>query len=151
MEVWNPRYDIYISRLEHIQHKFIKYLCYRVKDKYSSEDYLKLCAKFHILPLVTRREIADTTYLLNIISGAIDYPGLLEKVSFDVPTKAVRHHTAFHLPLVSTNYRQNAFVWRASNCLNKQISSFDFDIFVSKAESVRRILTLDFFSKFNYL
>lgn len=61
-QVWSPRYEIYASRLENIQRKFIKYLCYRLKIDYKAEDYLRLCARFHILPLVTRRHIADVTY-----------------------------------------------------------------------------------------
>lgn len=38
-QVWNPNYRVYIDRLESIQKKFLKFLCYRLRDTYSSSNY----------------------------------------------------------------------------------------------------------------
>lgn len=144
-QIWNPRYDKYINRLENIQRKFIKYLCYRTGYYYKSNDYLNICAKFHLLPLCNRRKIADVIFLLKIISGRIICPELLSKIGFNTPTKAMRHYAPLHLSLVSSNYRQNTFLWRASKTLNLICKTHDIDIFNANLVSVRRLLSRDFF------
>lgn len=52
LQIWNPRYQTYVDRSENIKKHYIKYLCYHhSKIPYCFENYLKLCSKFHIMPL----------------------------------------------------------------------------------------------------
>lgn len=52
-QVWNPRYHKYIARIERIQMKFIKFLCYRLRTptKIGYENYIKLSKQFHFRSL----------------------------------------------------------------------------------------------------
>ncbi|KAL0881298.1 hypothetical protein ABMA27_001181 [Loxostege sticticalis] len=144
-QIWNPRYQTYIARLERIQEKFIKYLCFRTRVSYSSVNYLNLCRKHHLLPLVNRREIADFIYLLKIVTAQIDCPHLLAKINLNVPRKILRRNTLLYLPKVNSNYRQNSFLWRASSKLNKIIDDSGIDIFHTTITAARRQLGRRFF------
>lgn len=145
-QVWSPRYSTYINRIEHIQTKFIKYLCFRLKVPYDSSNYLGLCKKFHFLPLSKRREIADLTFLLKITNNQIDSPDLLSKISLCVPRVRVRFNPLINISLARTNYRQNSFLWRVGDQFNKLSRQIDLDLFCSSVESARRRLSNDFFS-----
>lgn len=46
-QIWNPRYQTYIDRIESIQRRFLRYLCFRVKIPYNTYSYTELCKKFH--------------------------------------------------------------------------------------------------------
>lgn len=144
-QVWNPNYQVYITRLENVQRKFLKFLCYRLKDTFHSSDYLNVCKKHHLLPLELRREIADITYLLKIASAKIDCPQLLSELSLKVPQKNFRSNPTICLPKVNTNYRQNSYLWRACNKFNLLSKHFELDLFCTSVPSARRMLSERFF------
>lgn len=144
-QVWNPRYDKYVMRIEQIQKKFVRYLCYRLKIPYTSDEYLNLCKKFHLLPLSTRREIADITYLLKIMSNSIDCPELLNKIKINVPYKPIRFNPLLSVPSVSTNYRQHSYICRTSKNYNSVSKRLDIDLFCTSIASARRQLSAEFF------
>lgn len=146
-QVWNPCYVTYINRIETLQKKFIRFLCYRLKERYNSNIYYELCRKHHLLPLVKRREISDITFLLKLASGSIDCPSLLNKISLKVPSRNLRQNELLHLPTASSNYKQNSYLWRASknfNNINK--SGLDLDLFNTGVELARRLLNNSFFN-----
>lgn len=144
-QIWNPCYHKYINRIESIQKRFIKYLCYHQKIPYQSENYLNLCKKYHILPLVTRREISDCACLLKIFNNSINCPEILSKFYFNTPKKSKRFYQPLRVPLSSTNYRQNSYIVRASRNLNELCKQCDIDPFLSSVPSVRRCLSRHFF------
>lgn len=146
-QVWNPRYKCYVTRLENIQKKFLKFLCFKLGIRFDSNKYLDLCRRFHLLPLETRRNIADITYLLKVASNLIDSPTLLGKLNIRIPSRA-RRKPPLSVPLSSTNYRQNSFLIRASNGLNEVFQRFDdLDLFSASVPLVRRRLSRQFFGR----
>lgn len=144
-QIWNPRYSTYITRIEAIQKKFLKYLCFRLNVPYSSDRYLSLCKKFHLLPLDLRRKTADLVYLHKIVTSAIDCPDLLSKLKFKIPGR-VRRKPMFALPHASTNYRQNSFLYRASQNLNTLLEDHDVDLFNTGIPTLRRLISSPFFA-----
>ncbi|KAL0879152.1 hypothetical protein ABMA27_002946 [Loxostege sticticalis] len=145
-QVWNPRYQTYISRIENIQKRFIKYVCFRNNERYDSSQYLDFCKKHHLLPLEIRREIADMMFLLRISSGSIDCPELLSQVGLRAPTKPLRYNPLIYLPPSSSNYRQNTFIWRASNNFNMLSKKLNLDLFNTSNASVKRLMGQLFFN-----
>lgn len=145
-QIWNPNYATYIDRIENIQKRFLRYLCFRVKIPYKSNNYLNLCKQFHFLPLQNRRNIADYLYMLKIINNDIDCPVLLSKLKFVVPQRSLRFNPPLNVPRASTNYRQNSFLIRASRTVNCFSKLLDIDIFHTNIVKARRCLTLNFFS-----
>lgn len=144
-QIWNPRYHKYIDRIENIQRRFIKYLCFHQKIPYHSIDYLRLCKKYHLLPLEDRRNIADYLFLLKIFNNSIDSPELLSKFYFNVPSKIFRFNPPLRVPLASTNYRQNSFIVRAGKQFNEICKQYDLDPFTTSVTSARRCLSNQFF------
>lgn len=144
-QVWNPHYETYIVRIERIQMKFIKYLCYRLKIPYKSDNYLFLCKKFHLLPLSKRREIADLTYLLKITSNSVDSSELLSKINIQGHSKVLRFNPPINVPKVITNYRKNSYLLRASNNFNDLCKRYDIDLFCTSIASARRLVSREFF------
>lgn len=145
-QIWNPRYATYVNRIENVQIKFMRYLSYRTRTLFKSVDYLDFCKKHHILPLQSRRAIADIVFLMKVVLGIIDCPELLSLVKFNIPTRSLRNFNLLHIPSCSTNYRSSAYVLRASRTFNSMSTRLDLDLFNSSVESVRRQLTGFFFS-----
>lgn len=143
-QVWNPRYNEYSKRIESIQRRFLRYLQYRAHIYLP--DYETRCRKFHFLPLHKRRVMADLTYLMNIANGTVDCPELLEQVGLRTYTVALRNPNTLYVPLVKTNYRQNAFIYRASCSFNSVVNgNSEVDIFNTSTSKLRRLLSDLFF------
>lgn len=140
-QVWSPRYLTYISRIENVQRRFVKYLCFRTGARYDSSQYLAVCKKHHLLPLDERRQIADVVFLNKIAIGVIDSPELVAKVSLRAPSRALRFNPLLYVPPASSNFRQNAFLLRASNSFNSLSKQVDIDLFNTGATSVKRVVT----------
>lgn len=139
-QIWNPMYNTYINRIENIQKKFVRHLCYRLKRQYNSENYVSLAMEHHLVPLYKRRDVADVTYLLKIASGAVDCPELLGKLRFRAPSRSLRPNQFISLPPAFTNYRKNTYLWRASNSFNKTLKTVDIDLFNTSVAKAKRLL-----------
>ncbi|KAJ8709389.1 hypothetical protein PYW07_009215 [Mythimna separata] len=144
-EIWNPCYLKYIDRIERIQKRFIKYLCFHQRIPYKSENYLDLCRKYHLLPLNIRRKVSDCVFILKTLNSTINSPDILSKFYLNVPCKSKRFYPPLRVPLASSNYRQNSFVLRASRSFNEMCKQHDIDPFLTSVSSARRCLTLNFF------
>lgn len=144
-EIWNPCYQKYIDRIENIQKRFLKFLCFHQKVPYNSENYLDLCKKYHLLPLSIRREISDCILLLKMFKNDINCPELLSKFSFNIPSRT-RYNPPISVPFASTNYRKNSCIVRASRNLNKLSKQHDIDLFNTSIVTARRRLSLEFFT-----
>lgn len=62
-QVWNPQYEIYKSRIEAVQKKFLRYLDYKARQY--SDDYNHRCKRYHFLPLHYRRDINDINFIFH--------------------------------------------------------------------------------------
>ncbi|CAG9128671.1 unnamed protein product [Plutella xylostella] len=146
-QVWNPLYNVYISQIESIQRKFIKYLGY--KFRIPKGQYEFMCNKLHLLPLYIRRDAADIAFILKIAQNKIDCPDLLSKINILAPDRQMRQKTILHVPVVHTNYRQNSFLLRASRSFNSLTREYPgLDLFVSNPKMAYFCLTDKFSSKF---
>ena len=145
-QVWNPIYLKYINRIEGIQKRFLKYICFLTRDRYSSDDYVMLCKKHHLLPLSKRREISDLVFLLKIAQGSLDCPDLLAQLNIYSPQIPIRRNRILSLPATATNYKRNTYMWRASNNFNRLLlDGHDIDLFYSGIVAARRSLANCFF------
>lgn len=145
-QVWNPRYEIYKSRIEGIQKKFLRFLDFKARQR--SRDYEHRCRRYHFLPLHQRRDINDVAYLAGIANGSVDCPQLLTEVSLWAPSRVSRSSKPLYIPWVSTQYRQNAYIIRASHSFNEISNSnaLDIDLFCTKPSTIRKVMTQDYFT-----
>lgn len=138
-QIWNPRYDIYIKRIESVQKKFIRYLNYCTNSNFC--DYNMSCQKHHFLKLEKRRQIADILFLTRIVtSTSLDCPELLHKLNIYCPSHSLRSAPFFSTNRAATNYRQNSFLYRSCQSFNQIMRSNDIDIFNTSIPSLRNRL-----------
>lgn len=121
--------------LEGIQKKFIRFISR--KFNIPKQDYTHLCHQLHLLPLHTRREIADICLLVKIAQGIIDSPELLSMIKLITPTRKLRNHTLLYCPFSRTHYRNNSFLPRSIKKFNKLNQDDQIDLFASSARSVK--------------
>lgn len=117
--VWNPQYSEYKKMVEKIQDKLIKRLRYKFYN-------------FHkmIIPLESRREVRDQTFLYKILNNQIDSPYLLSKILLKCSGARLRSCDTFSVPYCRTNYGKNRYILRAMKNYNVNFS--DIDLFNTK-------------------
>lgn len=142
-QVWNPTYGIYINRIENIQKKFLRYVQFRSRTYLDS--YTLRCRKFHMLPLLERRKIADLSFLLNICNGALDCPDLLSNVGLYTPSVRLRKPNLLYVPLAACRYRRNSYFIRVFRTFNEVCREVDVDLFHTSAFRLRGRLSDLFF------
>lgn len=142
-QVWNPMYGVYINRIESIQRRFTRYIQYR--SNCYLPNYISRCKKFHLLPLYERRKIADLSFLCNIMNGSIDVTEFVSKIGLRVPSAFLRRSHLLHIPAVSTSYRQNSYLVRASRMYNVTCQDVDIDLFTTSVPKMKRICCQQFF------
>jgi hypothetical protein len=84
--VWSQYYQVHIDRIEMIQRRFIRFALSRLPwlDSMNLPPYVDRCKLLDIQPLQLRRINFDCMLIYDLLSGKIDCPSLLEKLSFNV-------------------------------------------------------------------
>lgn len=142
-QVWNPQYEVYKSRIESVQRKFLRYLDYKAGQ--SSTDYKHRCKRYHFLPLDLRRKINDICFLVNVANGSIDCPELLSKILLRTNQNSLRQRPVLHAQFAATNYRRNAFCIRSVKAFNSLPPNLEVDLFCTNARKIRNILNKEYF------
>lgn len=145
-QVWNPCYEKYVTMLERPQKKFLRFINYKAKILSTDYEYDEVCFHHHLLPLQTRREVADLSFMHNILSNRIDCPSLLSQVGLVVPLSSHPRKPGLQLytPRVRTNYRMNSYFIRTSKIFNSNYSK-NFDLFVMRHNTLKQTITKNFF------
>lgn len=115
--VWSPCYDKYISALQRVQDKFLKFARWRNFN-------VKLQS------LEQRRQISDSMFLYKLLNNQISSPELVECISLRQPvsTTGLRNNHLFHFQFSPTNYRRNSplrRIVRNFNLLSEKNVSID--------------------------
>lgn len=126
-QIWNPQYSVYVSQIERVQNKFLKYLNFICRKKF--ESYNAACAYHKIMPLNVRRELADQVFLFKIINNYFRCQDLINNIYYLVPTRCnLRYKRLFsHDEITTKNYIRNGYLYRALSLYNKKYT--DLDIF----------------------
>ncbi|XP_044596745.1 uncharacterized protein LOC123273411 [Cotesia glomerata] len=116
--VWSPIFDVHINKIDKVQHKFLKFLVWKIDRIYPKpgSDKEELCRRFKMLSLKDRRLCASAIFLTRLIQGKVDCPRLLESITFRTPTW--RSNVPFQLPLTSTNFAASAPIYRLMYAFN---------------------------------
>ena len=137
--IWNPKYNIDDNRIERIQKRFILY--YLHKTDWSFDQNIPLWQTTRMLPaysercniaelhsLSLRRKVAITLFASDIISGRVDVPELLAKISIRIPAKPVRNHSFIYLSTFQSNYLFNAPFPTICRNFNQFFTLYDFNM-----------------------
>lgn len=140
-QVWNPNFICHSLRLERVQKKFTRYLGFKFKIPKVSYDIC--CTRFHLLPLSSRRSIADLRYLFKIAQSLVDCSELVSKLTLNVPSRHSRRKNLLHVPFARTVFRKNSFILRSSLAYNQLMKSehSNIDLFASSLVTLTRALS----------
>ena len=91
--VWSPNSKCWINKLERVQRKFVKHLCFLSGTDYCASRYEQLCCHFQLRPLEQRRKISDLVLFHKILHGKVNCSYLLSCIYFNLPSRRTRHST----------------------------------------------------------
>lgn len=130
--VWNPQYSVYIERLEAVQKRFVKYLCFKFGKVYT--DYVSACDMWGILTLRQRRYCSDAMFLFKLVNGVCDAASLLSRVDLHVPPRRLRYDFLFYAPSARTSAYRNSPVLR----MERAVDRLGVDVFGMNVLAYRR-------------
>jgi hypothetical protein len=136
--VWSPFYNVHIKLLERTQHKFLRYVNYRMGFTLQELDYDYLLYFLNIHSLQERRILADLNFLYKLIHGEVDSPDILHSIFF-VPGRVTRQALPFYPSSSSTSH----FYFSPINRMQRLGNEFTdvVDVFHSSLPAYRRALS----------
>ena len=123
--VWSPTQQYLSDRIERVQKKFTRVLCYRSNIDYKSFDYIDRCSFFNLQTLSSRRQICDLIYLHKIINNKINCPYLVNEITLYAPTRVMRRKPLFYVK-AKLCARKGSYFPRVLLCAN---SNENIDVF----------------------
>jgi Reverse transcriptase (RNA-dependent DNA polymerase) len=142
--IWNPYYGIYKDMLETVQHKFLRFVAYRlgIQAVNYTYDYSALCSNLNLTTLNNRRIQADLIFLFKLISGISHAPELLSNINFRINIMNTRSDETFHVMYHPRNYGLQRPLTRIVRSANK----IDLDYFGLSLSLFKKRLKAHFLS-----
>ena len=106
--IWSPYYQLYISRLEKIQRKFIKFLCFKLNVIFDKNNYELIVKYFGLSFLISRRHYFDLCFVFNVLNNRVNCSDILNLFSLHVPNRATRGSHLLQVPFHRTLYAQKS-------------------------------------------
>ena len=132
--VWSPNAQYLINKVERVQKRFLKHLCFIGKVDYHTKTYTELCEHFRFTTLDHRRKVNDSVVFHQILHGRINCPYLLSCICLDVPVRRTRHTKAFTTKKKSRlSLRKHDFMPKTLTSVNSMNSVDFFDRSLTKA------------------
>ncbi|KAG8310723.1 hypothetical protein J6590_058119, partial [Homalodisca vitripennis] len=128
-----------VELVERIQIRFIRLIGLRLGFAYDGVPVEDLQRNFGLLPLSTRRQIADLMFLKKISSSSCDSPRLLERINLRCPRPSSRSVQLFEREFLATNYAYNSTIPRIHRLGNGLPAHID--LFSMSDTSFRREVT----------
>ena len=143
-QVWAPTSKDLIDKIERVQRKFVKKLCFMKRINYNKDNYLFYCDTFHIQPLSARRNVADIVYFNKILTQKINCSQLVSQILLHAPERPFRrnnHRPTFYVKC-RICLRKESFMPRVMTLLNK----YDcIDCFIESTNELKRTAFAVFF------
>ena len=131
--IWSPSQIYLISKIERVQKRVVKWLCYKKKIKYESSQYPAHCKTFGLQPLENRRTVSDFRNFNKILCNKFNCTELVGNVTFNAPSRLMRSNPTFsnHFRI---NLRKNSFIPRVQALSDHytEINIFESNAFLFK-------------------
>lgn len=96
--VWNPYFILSIGRIEKVQRKFVKYLCFKSNIQYDREIY-ELILLYLGLPLLeVRRQYYDFMFIFKVLNAIISNAEILQMFKLNASERTVRSPRLLYAP-----------------------------------------------------
>ena len=125
--IWSPSQQYLINKIERVQKRLIRWMCYRDGIDYDNHGYLELCQNYHLQTLEMRRNVTDLCNLNKVLSNSLNSSYIVSQVLIYVPYRTCRARQNRLFSADSrVNIRKNSFIPRVLSFAN---SHCDIDIF----------------------
>ena len=132
--IWSPSQNYLILKVERVQKRVVKWLCFKKKILYDSSQYPSLCREFGLQPLESRRKVSDLRNFNKILCNKINCIELVSNITFNVPSRQLRRNRLFSNSH-RINVRKNSFIPRVQTLSDQ----YDFiDVFENNAFYFKR-------------
>ena len=95
-QVWSPTCPTSIKKLESVQKRYFKYLCYKQRVMYHNYDYPSLCVIFNFSSLECRRKTSDLTFLNKVFHNKVNCSYIVGELPLRVPRRILRYNPTFN-------------------------------------------------------
>ena len=95
-QVWSPTCHTSIKKIESVQKRYFKYLCYKQRVMYYNYDYPSLCTIFNFSTLECRRKTLDLCFLNKLMHNNVNSSYLVGELPLRVPRRILRYNPTFH-------------------------------------------------------
>ena len=137
-QIWNPSARVHSNKLERVQKKYVKYVCYKSNIIYDHFSYEELCLHFNLKTLQSRRYITDLRFLQKILSNNINCPYLVSEVGLRVPHRVLRDKPTFSVQS-RLNVREDNFFPRTL-ALSNRLNLYD-DLVMRKPNDFKTVVS----------
>ena len=117
-QIWAPSQQFLIYKIERVQRKFTRQLCFRSNVDYKDVEYSDRCVMFKLQTLHGRRQICDLVYLHKVINNKVYSTYLINEVSLYAPETPLRRKPLFYVK-GRKKVRKDSFMPRALSLSNQ--------------------------------
>lgn len=128
--VWSPYTDIWSTRIESVQRKFIRFALRNLPwtDPVALPPYESRCKLLDMDTLAKRRDDMRAVFIGKLLHGIIDAPNVLGKINVNATSRVLRATNFLRLPYHRTSYGQNEPICAMCNIFNSVFHLFDFNV-----------------------
>ena len=134
-QVWAPTKTTLIDKVERVQRKFTRQLCFKKNINYKEVGYHQRCEIFKLQTLFARRNVSDLVYLHKVINNQINCSYIVGEISLSAPERRQRHRASKPIFSVKAKMcvRKDSFLPRVSKLANdyREIDVFNFTTVLS--------------------
>ena len=130
--IWFPYHATWISQLERIQRKFLKYLCYKEDGVYPQIGFphSELLQRFSVTTTYNRNKMFSAMFIHKIVTNDIDCSDIIVKIPINANHRmlSLRNQVIFALPTPRTNVLKYSPLYRMcyiGNWVNRELGIFD--------------------------
>ena len=115
--IWSPSQQYLILKIERVQKRLVRWMCYRDGLDYDTHGYLELCQNYNLQTLEMRRNVTDLCNLNKIYNNNLNSPYIVSQVLINVPNRQLRRNRLFSANC-RINIRKNTFIPRVLSLAN---------------------------------
>lgn len=128
--VWCPHHANWITRMEAVQKKFVKFALRGLPwlDPLNLPSYEDRCRLLGLVTLERRRFNAQAIFVAKILKGEIDSPPILQEINLYAPERRLRQRDFLQLGARNAQYGQYDPVRYMCSSFNAVFDLFDFNV-----------------------
>ena len=134
--VWSPSQQYLINKIERVQKRLVRWMCYRDGLDYEAHGYLELCQNYDLQTLEMRRNVTDLCNLNKVMNNHLNSSYIVSQILIYVPYRSNRpRRNRLFSADYRVNIRKNTFVPRVLSFSNAHC---DIDIFEQNKHVFKR-------------